>query len=369
MAQCGGATCEAALGVALKDLMSAKTRRNRFTDESAELLPRAIPFLDPLRSEPVVSIVVITWNSNSWIANCLEGVQEAVGRLPYQVVVLDNASSDGTSTTLREFESGPVRVMRSEINLGFAAGVNRAVAEARGKYIFLLNPDCRPEAGAIRTLVEHLEAYPSVAAAVPLLTGSDGSPQREFQLRRFPTVGSLAVELLLLDKVRPANLITDRYRYRDLDISGVTAIEQPAAAAMLIRRELVERIGLFDESFTPAWFEDVDFCRRISAAGSRIDLVPAATAVHHGGASLDHVSFAFFTEVWYRNLNRYARKWFSPAGAELVRGLTVVGMLLRAVVAISGLVKVPASRSTAAKTYLSVAASAVKRWNDASPSS
>ena len=97
-----------------------------------------------------------------------------------------------------------------------------------------------------------------------MLIDESGHSQRHFQLRRLPTLRSLASEVLLLDKLFPKNPTTAHHRYRDLDLTEPRVIEQPAAAALLLRREVMEDVGAFDESFAPAWFEDVDYCRRLA---------------------------------------------------------------------------------------------------------
>src|SRR5687768_8073202 len=205
-----------------------------------------------------VSIVIVTWNSARWIERCLAVLPEACGRLSFEVLVFDNASGDGTAELAQTNSPPGLHVVRSLNNRGFAGGMNEAIRVARGRYVLSLNPDCELGSGAVEALVMYGDSHPSVAAVAPLLHDPEGAPQREFQLRRFPTLRSLAAELLLLDKVLPGNRDIARYRYRDLDIGRAQAIEQPAAAALLLRRSVLEELGGFDERFSPAWFEDVD---------------------------------------------------------------------------------------------------------------
>src|SRR5581483_4153705 len=153
--------------------------------------------------------------------------------LAYQVVVRDN----------------------SQDNIGFAAAVNRALQSATGEYVFLLNPDCELTAKSVTRLIEFLRTHPNVAAAAPLLEDEAGKSQREFQLRRLPTLSTFIVDILAIDKLWPSNPVTSSYRYRDLDLSRPQIVEQPAAAALVIRRDAVDEIGPLDEQFFPAWFE------------------------------------------------------------------------------------------------------------------
>ena len=315
---------------------------------------------------PALSIVVVTWNSERWIARCLRSLPAACEGLDYEVVVYDNGSSDATLPLIAQ---EGVRVLPSASNDGFAAATNRGIASTTGRYVFLLNPDCELDPRALTNLYEFMESHPEAAAAVPLLSDSDGISQREFQLRRMPTLRGLAAEVLAFSKLFPKNRWTASYRYRDLDVTAPARIDQPAAAAMLIRRDVFERVGPLDEQFSPAWFEDVDYCRRLAEAGDAIYVVPNAHGRHFGGSSLEHLGFATFTSIWYRNMWRYARKWFSTGEAEALRWVIIAGMLLRIVPAALGITHREAGRMQAVRAYTSVLKKAFERWDDSPASS
>lgn len=328
-------------------------------DDRVPLLRRVTPI--DVRKPVDLSILVVTWNSARWIDGCLTSIEAACGDLPHEVIVFDNASSDRTLDEVARFGG---QVVRSETNVGFAAGVNRALAESVGRYVFLLNPDCDLAPGALATLFDFLETHTDVAATVPLLDDASGDSQREFQLRRFPTLQSFIAEILLLDELFPNSKAVVAYRYRDLDLTKPQPIEQPAAAALLIRRHVVEEVGPFDESFSPAWFEDVDYCRRLAEAGHSIWIVPAAHARHSGGSSLEAMPFGDFIDIWYRNMWRYATKWFKPADREGLRWVIIGGMLLRLGAAMAGLAHREVGRWKATRAYAHVLKRALQRWDD-----
>jgi GT2 family glycosyltransferase len=325
----------------------------------------AAPFATPAARAVDLSILIVTWNSERWIDRCLRSISAACEGLSYEVVVHDNASEDSTLTHL-----GDAQVIRSSANEGFAVGTNRAFSASRGRHVFLLNPDCELAPRALTILIDFLDRHPHVAAAAPLLIDEEGGSQRAFQLRRLPTLGTFLTEVLLVDKFFPGNRITARYRYHDLDLAEPRRIEQPAAAALLLRRETVEEIGPLDEQFAPAWFEDVDYCRRLAERQRQIWVVPAAQARHFGGSSLEHITFGRFVDVWYRNMWRYARKWMRPTQAEGLRWAIITGMLLRCLAGIIGFRPRGVERWDAFRAYAQVLRKAFERWSPgSSPSS
>jgi N-acetylglucosaminyl-diphospho-decaprenol L-rhamnosyltransferase len=311
-----------------------------------------------------LSILIVTWNSERWIDRCLRSIPAACEGLDYEVVVHDNASSDATLQHLRD-----ANVLRSATNAGFAAGTNRAFSSSRGRYVFLLNPDCELSPRALTNLYEFMESHPQIAAAVPLLIDESGGSQREFQIRRLPTLATLAAEVLLLDKLFPRNRTTARYRYRDLDLTHPQRIEQPAAAALLLRREVVEEIGPLDEQFAPAWFEDVDYCQRLAASKKELWAVPSAEVRHFGGASLEHMPFSRFVDIWYGNMWRYAKKWLRPGQTEALRWAVIAGMLLRCMAGVVGLRPRGVTRREAFRAYAGVLKRAFDRWDESRSSS
>lgn len=321
---------------------------------------------DAADAVPTVSVLIVTWNSEAWVERCLESLPAAFGDLSYEVIVHDNGSSDGTVGRVRGASDRRTTIHSSAENHGFAGGINRSLAGARGKYILCLNPDCEPADGSLRQLVEYLESHPDAGGAVPLLLDDSGTPQREFQLRRLPTLASLAAEILLIDRIFPDNRVTSRYRCRDLDITKHQNIEQPAAAALMLRKSVLDEVGPFDDSFAPAWFEDVDYATRLAAASQTVWLVPDSVAKHRGGASLEHVTFEEFLRIWYRNLFLYASKWLPAGQVEALRWAIIAGMWMRSGATLVGLSKLPSEREAKPGAYLKVAGDAFRRWEDSS---
>ena len=305
------------------------------------------PQAAPPAHGPGVSVLIVNWNGGALLSRCVTAAC-ATGA---EVVVVDNASTDGSANAAAA-AAPAARLLREPQNRGFAGGVNLAARHASHEWLLLLNPDTRIDAAAVIALRGALEARPGAAAAGACLVDDSGVPQRGFAVRRFPTLASLATDLLLVDDLWPGNPARRRYLADDVPLDGVTPIEvdQPAAACLMVRREVFEALGGLDERFHPAWFEDVDFCRRVRAAGHRILFVPSARVAHAGGVSLRSLDASAFAVAWYRNMRRYVARHHGRVAAALVTILIALGMGLRVAAASVG--GMPARRKAALAVLL-----------------
>jgi N-acetylglucosaminyl-diphospho-decaprenol L-rhamnosyltransferase len=262
-----------------------------------------------------VAAVIITYHSadvvGAAIASCL-----AAG---CEVVVIDNASCDGTADVVKQYPSA--RFIENLRNDGFAAAVNQGFRATSAPFVLLLNPDAILDSG-LNHLVEACEK-PDIGAATGLLCDQNGQWQRGFGIRRFPSASALSLEVLGINRLWPANPVNHRYRCLDLDASVATDVEQPAGAFLLIRRDAWLKAGGFDERFHPVWFEDVDFCKRLYQTGFRVRFEPQACALHTGGHSASQLAWSTKELYWYASLLEYAGKHYSRLGLAAV-GLAVL---------------------------------------------
>ncbi len=249
---------------------------------------------------PSVSVVIVNWNSGAHLARLLLSLRPS--RAEFQnLIVADNASRDGSDETVADMAD--VTLLRFDHNLGFGEAANRAIAATRSEWILLLNPDIEVIPDSVDRLRRH--AADSVSAAIvcgPLLD-FEGRPQTRFQIRKLPTPISVLSDALFLDELlRPFRSTGEPV------LDAVTEVEQPAAAYWLMRREVWERLGGFDRRFHPAWFEDVDYCRRVRQTGWKIRYFPDCPVRHRGGLSVATLGKSEFYRVFYANLLRYLRK-------------------------------------------------------------
>ncbi len=266
-------------------------------------------------------IVIVTSNSEAAIGPCLDSLAGSAA----DVVVIDNASADGTVDEVRRRPG--VTLIANTDNRGFAGGVNQGFEALANEVILLLNPDA-----ILATPLDALVAAfadETVGAAAGKLIGSDGAAQAGFNVRRFPTPAALTFECLGLNRVWPSNPVNRRYRCADFDPDRETDVEQPAGAFLMVRRSAWQQLGGFDQRFHPVWFEDVDFLFRMRRTGLRVRYIPSATARHAGGHSVGRLPEGCRQLYWYASLLRYASKSFALGGRKLVCVAVIFGSLLR----------------------------------------
>lgn len=287
----------------------------------------------------MISVILVTHNSRAVIGRCLDSL-ETTGA---EVVVVDNASADGTANRIEE-RYPAVKLLRCNLNLGFAAAANLGARHSRGTALLFLNPDTAC-LGPLESLERALESSEKIAAVAPRLVNGRGQTQIGFNVRRLPTLLSLLFEVLLLNRLFPNNPVNRKYRCLGLDHERPTEVEQPAGACLLVRRRHWDRSGGFDEAFYPLWFEDVDLCKRLRDAGGTILFWPLVSFEHQGGHSLESLTFSERQIYWYRNLLYYVQKHFPSRTRVLLRGALICGMGLRiAAASLGGRGTAPASQ-------------------------
>lgn len=259
------------------------------------------------------AVAIVNWNSGRWLLACIESVLATAPNV--DIVVVDNASED-ESVEMALGVRNRVDFILNRTNRGLAPAMNQAFAATSAAYVLMLNPDVRATAGAVACLQDFMDVHPRAGAV-------GGFVNAKYWPRRLPGVGNLILQNL---GIAPKH---SRQTVRPGDPRETFAVEQPAAAALLIRREAYEEIGGFDEQFYPAWYEDVDFCCRLKAARWETYFAPQAEFLHEGGYSAKALGADAFAQAYYRNQLRYAKKHFGTRGALAVRSSIVLGMLGR----------------------------------------
>jgi N-acetylglucosaminyl-diphospho-decaprenol L-rhamnosyltransferase len=266
---------------------------------------------------PDVSVIVVTWNALPYLEQCLASVR---GR---DVVVVDHGSTDGTVEFVRE-HFPEARLVEQE-NRGMGAGNNAGMRVADGRYFFLLNPDAWVEEGGLDTLVAFADSHPDAAVVGPKLENTDGTLQRS--VRGEPTMWRLATEYYFIRKLAPhTNLLNPLY-VGGFDHDEVRSVDWVSGAALLVRREAADAVGLFDEDFF-MFGEETDWQTRFRRAGWQVYFCPAASVVHVGGAS--HGGRLYVENL--RGHLRFLAKHRGLREAERARRLLLLAVRLRAFV-------------------------------------
>jgi hypothetical protein len=274
-------------------------------------------------------LVVVNYNAGARLVDCVESALAQVS----EVVVVDNASTDGSLAAVERYAAGgvPVRVLRNAENLGFARACNIGAAEVDGPYLLFLNPDCELEATAVIRLVTALEARPGAGMAGGLLLNADGTEQAGGR-RSVPTPWHSFVRAFGLTRL-----------FADFDLHRQPLPDQPieveaiSGACMLVRREAMTQVGPLDEGYF-MHCEDLDWCMRFRQRGWRVLFVPEARVVHHKG-TCSRARPVFVEWHKHRGMLRFYRKFFRDRYPGPLMWLVALGVWLRfaAVAAYRGL--------------------------------
>ena len=265
-----------------------------------------------MSERPEISVVVPSWNTREYLDACLRTLA-AAPKPTTEVIVVENASEDGSLELLREAHP-EVRVLVNERNEGFARACNQGMRVATGRYVLLLNTDTEIRGTALQDLYRWLEGNPEYGAAAPRLVHPDGGTQRTVQA--FPNLRTPLYFGTPLERWFPDSKELVRYFLRDWDQESSRDVDQPPAAALLVRRSALDEIGLFDETFW-LFYNDVDLSLRLHRAGYRTRYLAEAEVLHHVGGSTR--KFGAFVPEWQRNRLAFYRKHFGWRGGVWVK--------------------------------------------------
>lgn len=299
-----------------------------------------------------ISIIIVSWNVRDLLAACLASVYADLARsgLEAQVWVVDNASSDGSPEMVRT-QFPQANLIGNSHNPGFAAANNQAIRQSmalasqlsggrapgprppasefgRGetKAVLLLNPDTEVRPGALATMAGWLEREPRAGVIGARLFYGDGAFQHS--AFRFPRLLQIAFDLFPLPGRLAESRLNGRYPRALYEGGAPFEIDHPLGAAMLVRGEAIQQVGLLDEGFY-MYCEEIDWCMRIKAAGWRNYCAPGAHIVHHAAKSTGQIRMAAFVNLW-RSRRRFYAKHYDPATQAAARALVLAGMRYQA---------------------------------------
>lgn len=275
---------------------------------------------------PDLTIVIVSFQVRDLLESCLNSILGTKSDLTLEIVVVDNASSDGTVDLLRR-EFPQVNLIANKVNLGFSKANNQALEVAAGRYNILLNPDTVLPAGrpcAFDILVDFMDGRPAAGACGPSLRYSDGSFQHS--AFRFPSLAQLYVDLFPANWRLARSSLNGRYSTRLYGARKPFRVDHPLGAAFMVRRSAAEAVGHLDEGFF-IYAEEIDWAIRLRRSGWEIWCLPGVEIIHLEAMSTGQFRDSMFVELWKARLYLF-RKHYSPSFNMTARILLFAGMQL-----------------------------------------
>jgi len=271
-----------------------------------------------------ISVIIVSWNARGYLRDCLQSIRNTGRGCIREVIVVDNASSDGSpEMTAREFPE--VKLIQTGENLGFAKANNRGLEIAAGTYLALVNSDVVVQPQCFQKLLAFLDSRPEVGLAGPRIFGRDGRLQRSCRL--LPGVWNLTCETLGLDRLFSRWSLFSGREMRHWKQDTLAEVEVLSGCFWVARRSAVEAVGGLDERFF-FYAEDIDWCKRFNDAGWKVCFYPDAQATHFGGGSSANAPLRYSIEMLRANLV-YWKKHYGPLGRITYHGLVMAYHFVR----------------------------------------
>jgi GT2 family glycosyltransferase len=271
-----------------------------------------------------ISFIIVNWNTRDLLLECLASIYGTVYGVAFEVLLVDNGSSDGSVEAARE-GFPRVHVIGNQTNVGFAAAVNLAIARMGGRYAVLLNTDATLTQGAVKRLYDYMQATPHVGVACGQLLNPDGS--RQNSIANFPSILSLISNETLLRVLFPRRFPSKRREYkRPVDI------ESCIGACMMVRKEAIDQVGPLDERYF-FFLEETDWAYRMNRAGWKTSFVPSARIYHAQGKSV--ANRADGRILFYRSRYAFFKKW-RPGSYPLICVIIFSRLLINTAISLLG---------------------------------
>ena len=227
-----------------------------------------------------VSVSIVNYNAKEYLDRCLKALYKSIKKHSFEVIVVDNASDDG-SADLVKIKFPTAKLIINSSNLGFIKANNIGIQNSKGRYVLCLNNDTEVLDRSIDKLVAFMDSHPDAGAAGPKLLNSDGTLQMQCR-RGFPTLSNSLFYFSGLNRLFPKSKLLGGYLLTYLDDKNMTEVDSLCGAAMIVRREVIDKVGLMDESYY-MYGDDIDWCYRIKKTGWKVYYLPDAEIIHYGG--------------------------------------------------------------------------------------
>jgi len=273
-----------------------------------------------------LSISIVNYNSRECLKNCLDSIYSGAPTANLEVTVVDNGSSDGSVELLRQ-AFPHVNVMRNPENRGFVKANNQGIRASAGRYLLSLNNDTIIKDGTLAGLVRFMDEHQNVGVCGPKVLNQDGTLQLQCR-RSFPTISSSLFYFLRLHRLFPRTERFGRYLMTQWDCDKPSDVDSVSGCCMMVRREVIEQVGVLDENFI-MYGDDLDWCYRIKQSGWRICYVPDVQIVHLGGQSSRSLPWKCII-LFYRAMAIFYRKHYAKNHNFVMNYVVYAGICLKA---------------------------------------
>lgn len=249
----------------------------------------------------MISVVTVTWNSGDEIESCLTSLYSDLNNsgFDYEVIVVDNFSSDKTISKIKNLNLDHLTLVENKENFGYTIACNQGMKLSEGDFIFLLNPDTKLSNNVIKILVNKLTENDSIGAVAPALLNQDGTLQDS--CRNFPEINDMFWEMSVIFKK------FSNWKLKNFKPENDIRVDQPMAAALMIRKNILEKVNYMDEKFK-MFFNDVDLCKKIYLSGYSIFYLPEAKIIHEKGVSI-YKDRTNMIKIWNDDCISYFNKY------------------------------------------------------------
>jgi GT2 family glycosyltransferase len=277
-----------------------------------------------MHSFPVVTLVVVNYNARDYLVRMLSSAISSAGDVPLEIVVVDNGSTDGSAEAAALYFPD-ARVVISQENKGFAWGNNRGASLAGGKLLLFANNDVVFVDRCIQEMASFLSRHPEVAAVGPKVINPDGTLQ--FSGKRVPDVATGVMVATGLHRWLGWRRLWEAYYLLPDDYDDVQEVDHLTGCCLMVRREVWERVGGFDEDYF-MYFEDIDWCLRARRSGERLVYLPSASLVHYKSVSSNKRTLATIRD-YHRSARRFYDRHYAPITPSLVNWMVRLGIYTR----------------------------------------
>jgi GT2 family glycosyltransferase len=271
-----------------------------------------------------LSVVIVNWNTREFLSRCLRSVYDTTPDLDFEVIVVDNGSTDGSQEMVRQEFPGVGLIVNTE-NRGFAKANNQAIRRSRGRYVLLLNSDAFVRENAIEHTIAFMDGHPEAGMAGCKLLFEDGRLQPSCYA--FPTLFTEFLIAVGLDRLLPRSRLFGKYGMTYWDFDDIREVDVILGAFMLVRATAIDDVGLMDERYF-MYSEEVDWCYRLREKGWKIYFYPHVEAVHLGGGSTRRVRAEMLIRL-YGSRIEFFRKHHGRLSARLLKLVIGFNCLLR----------------------------------------